>query len=87
MTAAPNDTPLHIERILIKGYRAMSSAQKLGRVVAMNRALDELATARIKMQQGDEVSERETRLRLASLHLDPVIMRTVFGWDPELRGF
>ena len=82
-----SDTPPHIERILIEGYRSMNPAQKLQRVVALNRALDELATARIKSQHGQDISQRETILRLASLHLDAGTMRDVFGWDPDTKGF
>jgi hypothetical protein len=65
----------------------MTPAQKLQRVVALNRALDELATARIKSQYGQDISKRETALRLASLHLDAQTMIEVFGWDPETEGF
>ncbi len=87
MTPQSTDTPPAVERVLIAGYRAMTPAQRLQRVVALNRALDELATARIRAQYGPDLSRREVDLRLASLHLDGPTMRRVFGWDPEAQGF
>lgn len=87
MTLQSPDTPPQVERVLIAGYRAMSPAEKAQRVAALNRALDELATARIKAQHGRDLSARELRLRLGSLHLDARTMRRVFDWDPEVRGF
>lgn len=65
----------------------MKPVQRLLKVVALNRALDELASARIKSQYGDEISRRELVLRLASLHLSAETMRCVFDWDPGIKGF
>jgi hypothetical protein len=79
------DTSPAIERILIEGYRRMDPQQKLARVVALNRALDQLSRARIRAEYGD-VPERELRLRVASLRLDRRTMIDAFGWDPEERG-
>ncbi|MCI0436927.1 MAG: hypothetical protein L0271_25300 [Gemmatimonadetes bacterium] len=83
---AVSDTPPAVERILIAGYRRMSASDKLERVVAMNRALDQLARARLRAQYGKSLSERELRLRLGALRLDPVVMTRVFGWDPRVHG-
>jgi hypothetical protein len=63
----------------------MSPREKLARVVALNRALDQLARARIRAQYGD-ISEREMRLRLAALRLDAQFLTDAFGWDPRVRG-
>jgi hypothetical protein len=82
----PSDTPPAVERLLIDGYRRMSVTQKLERVAAMNRALDQLARARLRAQYGDDLSERELRLRLAALRLDRELMVTAFGWDPRVHG-
>ena len=80
-----SDTSPEAERILIEGYRKMSPRQKLERVVSMNRALEALSAARIKEMYGD-ISDRELKLRLASLRLDRDTMVNVFGWDPEKKG-
>lgn len=83
---APSDTPAAVERLLIDGYRRMSAGEKLGRVAAMNRALEQLARARLRAQYGKDLSERELRLRLGALRLDADVMTTVFGWDPRVHG-
>jgi hypothetical protein len=49
--------------------------------------LDQLARARLRKQYGDDLPEREMRLRLAALRLDPQLMADAFGWDPRLRGY
>ena len=38
-----NDTDPRIEAVLVTGYRAMSASQKLSRVTALTRAVQELA--------------------------------------------
>jgi hypothetical protein len=82
----PSDTSPDAERILIEAYRRMSLAEKLERVVALNRALEALSTARLRAQYGAAMSPRELRLRLAALRLEPEIMRTVLGWGPADHG-
>jgi hypothetical protein len=81
-----SDTSPEIEAMLVSGYRSMTPAQKVARVVALNRALDALATARLRAQYGPDIEEREMRLRLAALRLDARLMRDAFGWDPTERG-
>jgi hypothetical protein len=80
-----SDTSPEVERLLVDGYRRMSPAQKLQRVVAMNRALEQLARARLLARYG-EMDERTLRLRLAALRLDARMMADVFGWDPRVHG-
>ncbi|HEX9669273.1 MAG TPA: hypothetical protein VGC93_07280 [Thermoanaerobaculia bacterium] len=80
------DTAPEVEAILLEGYRRMSPAEKLGRVLDLNRAVEELARARLRKQYGPDLSEREERLRLAALHLDRETMIRVFDWDPEVHG-
>ncbi|MCI0433812.1 MAG: hypothetical protein L0271_09180 [Gemmatimonadetes bacterium] len=81
-----SDTPLAVERVLIEGYRRMAPREKLDRVIALNRAVEQLARARIRAQYGKDLSDRELRLRLAALRLDRRVMVEVFGWDPRIRG-
>jgi CHASE2 domain-containing sensor protein len=82
-----SDTSPDAERVLIEGYRRMSPHEKLQRVVALNRALEQLARARIRAQYGENLSEHEVRLRLAALRLDREVMVRVCGWDPEVEGY
>ncbi|MFQ5568619.1 MAG: hypothetical protein ACE5G0_03025 [Rhodothermales bacterium] len=81
------DTSPAAEQVLIEGYRAMSPRQKLQRVVALNRALEQLATARLRARYGEAMPERERRLRLAALRLDREVMIHIFHWDPQEHGY
>jgi hypothetical protein len=80
------DTSPVIENMLVEGYRRMSPAQKLQRVEALNQAVRQLATARLRQQYGPDLPARELQLRLAALWLSDETMRRVFGWDPDLQG-
>ena len=81
-----SDTSPDAERFLIEGYRRMSPSDKLARVFSLNRMIEQLQRARITADYG-EMSEREMRLRLASLRLGRETMVKVFGWDPEEKGW
>ena len=80
------DTPSHIQEMIIEGYRRMSPQEKLKRVSELTKAVQQLALARIKKQYGP-ISEREQQLRLASLWLDRETMIRVFQWDPREKGY
>jgi hypothetical protein len=82
----PSDTSPEAEAFLIEGYRRMSPAEKLRRVASLNRALKELAAARIRAQYGD-IPDDEMRLRLGALRLGRETMVKVFGWDPDEKGW
>ena len=79
------DTHPDAERVLVRGYRRMSPAQKLRRVVALTQGAQQLAMARLRLRYPGE-SERRLQLRLAALWLDDDTMRAAFGWDPEREG-
>ena len=81
------DTPPDVEALQIERYRRMSPAQKLALVGDLNLAVRQLAEARIRAQHGPDLTPRELRLRLASLHLDRETMIAAFGWDPEVEGY
>ncbi len=87
MTPMSLDTPPEIEELILEGYRRMTPREKWRRVVELNRAVEEMAAARIRSQYGPDLSERELRLRLAALRLDRETMVEVFGWDPEEKGY
>lgn len=82
-----DDTPPEIEARVIEGYRAMSPVERLARVVSLNRALEELATARLRSRYGPHLSPRELQLRLGALRLPREDMVRVFDWDPAERGY
>ena len=81
------DTPSDVEEIVLAGYRRMTPAQKLRRVVELGVAANAMAAARIRARYGPEISPYELRLRLAALQLDRRTMIEVFDWDPEEKGY
>lgn len=81
------DTPPDIEERLIEAYRSMSPEERLMKVFDLNRAVQEMAAARIRDQYGPDLPERELRLRLAALWIDRETMIRAFGWDPEVEGY
>ena len=83
---ATNDTDPRIEAVLVAGYRAMSVSQKVARVAALTRAVQELALLDIRRRH-PHADERELELRLASRWLDEALMKRVFGWDVRATGF
>jgi len=80
------DTSLHIQNLLISGYRRMSPQKKLKLVNDLTQSVQQLALARIRKQYAG-CSEREQQLRLASLWLDRDTMIRVFDWDPREKGY
>ena len=85
MISQAQDTPPHIQKMLIAGYRKMSPQEKLKRVSELTLAVQQLALARIRKHYGTR-SEREQHLWLASLWLDRDTMMRVFQWDPQKGG-
>ena len=81
------DTPPEIEERMLEGYRRMTRTEKFRRIVELNRAVEEMAAARIRSRYGPDLPERELRLRLAALRLDRQTMIEVFDWDPEEKGY
>jgi hypothetical protein len=87
MTAGlPNDAHPKIEAMLIEGYRKMSPSQKLERVGALTRAVQELALMDIRRRHPNADS-REQALRVASRWIDPELMIRAFGWDVREVGY
>jgi hypothetical protein len=83
---ALDDTHPAVKALLIEGYRRMSPAQKLERVRALTRAVQELALADIRRRHPD-ADEREQALRLASRWIEPDLMLRAFGWDVRKMGY
>jgi hypothetical protein len=84
--SGPNDTDPRVEALLIEGYRGMSPSQKLERVRALTRAVQELALLDIRRRHPD-ADEREQALRLASRWIEPELMVRAFGWDVRKVGY
>lgn len=80
------DTPLHIKRVLIEGYRRMTPAQKRNGICELNRTLEQLAEADIRRRYPD-ATDREVRLRVASRRIPADLMRKAFGWNPDVEGY
>jgi hypothetical protein len=81
-----DDTDPAVEAILIDGYQRMSPSQKLDRVRALTRAVQELALADIRRRHPD-ADEREQLLRLASRWIEPDLMVCAIGWDVRKTGY
>ena len=81
-----SDTSPAMHKLIVEGYRRMPPHEKLMRVDEMTKAVQQLALARIRRQYKG-ISEREERLRLASLWLDRETMIRVFNWDPKREGY
>jgi hypothetical protein len=82
----PSDTHPAVEALLIEGYRRMSPAQKLERVRALTRAVQELALVDIRRRH-PSADAREQALRLASRWIEPELMLRAFGWDVRKEGY
>jgi hypothetical protein len=81
-----DDTDPAIEAMLIEGYRRMSPSQKLERVRALTRAVQQLALLDIRRRHPG-ADEREQALRLASRRIEPELMLRAFGWDVREAGY
>lgn len=86
MSTQPNDTHPKIEALLVEGYRKMSVMQKLERVRALTRAVQELAILDVRRRHPD-ASAREQALRVASRWIEPDLMVRAFGWDVRVEGY
>jgi hypothetical protein len=79
------DTDRSIEQMQIERYATMSPAEKLARVIDLNRTAEAMATLRLQKEYGP-LEPRELELRLAALRLNRETMITVFDWDPQEHG-
>jgi hypothetical protein len=64
----------------------MSPSQKLERVGALTRAVQELALMDIRRRHPD-AAPREQALRVASRWIGPELMIRAFGWDVREVGY
>jgi hypothetical protein len=80
------DTSEEVERLLIEAWRTWTPAEKLARMTAMTRRIQEIQLAEIRRRHPD-ASDWELKMRLASRRLEPELMRRAFGWDPDVEGY
>jgi hypothetical protein len=64
----------------------MSPAQKLERVRALTRAVQELALLDVRRRHPN-ADAREQALRVASRWIEPDLMVRAFGWDARVKGY
>ena len=76
------ETPPHVRETMYERLRAMTPAQRLARMVALNRSVESLARTGIK-QRHPNADEREVRVRLARMWLDHATILRVVGWLPQ----
>jgi hypothetical protein len=79
------DTHPDAHAVYVRLLREKTVPERLAMVVRLNEAADAMAMARIRRQYPGD-SARTQRLRLQALKYSDELMRTVFGWDPELEG-
>ncbi|MGH2399629.1 MAG: hypothetical protein ACRDF6_07265 [bacterium] len=76
------DTAFEIERRLVDAWRRMPSWEKARQLVACCHAVEELATAGLRLRHPC-ATEHELRMRLAAMRLERALMIDVYGWDPD----
>lgn len=70
------DTSPDAERVLVEGYRRMSGAKKLQQVTELTFAVQQLALARLRLED-PTATDRELQVRLAALWLPPELLERV----------
>jgi len=75
------DTSPEMRRALLDRVRAMTPAERLARMVALNRSVEAMARTRIRMRH-PEATEREVRLLLARAWLDPETLAKIAAKVP-----
>jgi len=86
MDKAPNDTDIKAERIYLKLLKESPPWRKAAMVDSLTQACQELAIAGIRRRHPN-ASEKEIRMRAASLWLDRNLMVRIFNWDPAREGY
>jgi hypothetical protein len=84
-TQSPDTSP-EAERILIEAYRRMTPAEKLRKMRDLNDFACRLIEGDVRRRHPSD-SDRDRQLRVASRYLPAEVMRTVFGWDPDVMGY
>ncbi len=86
MRPLAEDTPIEVERIQVEILRRMTPAQKMERMVSLNRSVRSIAQASVRRKYPN-ASAREVTMRVASRWLPAELMVKAFGWDPRAEGY
>lgn len=86
MKPLAEDTRPEVEALHVELMRALTPAEKMARMVSLNRSLRAIARAAARRAH-PEATEREVALRAASRWLPADLMRKAFGWDPHVEGY
>lgn len=79
------DTSEAVDRLVFERYRQMQPREKVRMVMELNRTVEAMALAGLRMRHPD-ASERELRLRLAARRYGRELVIQAFGWDPGEPG-
>lgn len=85
MKPLSDDTTPEAHAVQIMLLRRMTPSQRAAIALRLRAAAHAAALDGIARRHPDATA-RERRLYLASQWLDDDTMKTVFGWDPEVRG-
>jgi hypothetical protein len=85
MRPESRDTHPAIEALRIEGFRWTTAAQKFAQVASLTRNVRDLAIAGIRMRHPG-IGDRDTRIRLAAMTLDRMVLARAFGWAPDGRN-
>jgi hypothetical protein len=80
-----SDTSPEVEELMFQLWRQATPAQKLAKVLAIGRMVNDLVRGELRRRYPD-ATPREIELRLASRNLDRETMIRAFDWDPDFHG-
>ena len=67
-------------------WRAMSAAERLALVAALNESCEQMAAAGVRRRH-PEADDEEVRLRVIALRVGRDLMVRAYGWDPHIEGW
>lgn len=77
-----SDTSYEAEQVYFDLLRRMTPAERIRRACDLAEAGRRIALASLR-ERYPRATERDLILRLASLTIDPALLKAAFGWDPE----
>lgn len=81
VTQSP-DTSEAVDRLLMARYRQMTPSEKMRMVAELNETVEAVALTGLRLRHPD-ASERELRLRLATIRYGRELVIKAFGWDVD----
>ena len=80
------DTSPEVEARQVEIWRTMTPKQKLDIVADLNRDVQRMADAGVRMRYPD-ATDREVFLRVAALRNGRELSIAAYGWDPAFEGW